>query len=270
MPSSDGLAGCGPAGSDAAAASAPVSGITASMRGSLTTKVAPRASPGLSAATVPPCSSTRLLTRASPRPSPPRVRVVELSPCRKRSNTYGRKSAAMPTPLSLTAICTWEFTRWSWTCTRPAFGVNFTALLRRFHITCRKRSGSPLTGPPGDASTVCSSMPLASAAGRMLSTVSTITVRRSTGLTSSRTCPVPMRETSSRSSISRTCALTFRRMICSARRDWSAGRSPRSSSVAHPKIALSGARSSCDRAERNWSLARLAASAAARPASAAR
>jgi hypothetical protein len=48
-------------------------------RGSVTVKRAPRPSPWLSAATPPPCSSTRCRTRASPSPSPPCGQVVLLS-----------------------------------------------------------------------------------------------------------------------------------------------------------------------------------------------
>ena len=39
-----------------------------------------------------------------PRPSPLWRRLIELSAWRKRSNTYGRKSAGMPMPVSLTKI----------------------------------------------------------------------------------------------------------------------------------------------------------------------
>ena len=69
-------------------------------RGSATVNVAPWPMPALSARTLPPCSSTRCLTIARPRPSPPCARVVELSAWRKRSNTCGRNSGAMPRPVS--------------------------------------------------------------------------------------------------------------------------------------------------------------------------
>jgi hypothetical protein len=42
----------------------------------------------------------------------------------------------MPAPLSLTLNEMWELTRSSITWMRPPFGVNFTALLNRFHTTC--------------------------------------------------------------------------------------------------------------------------------------
>ena len=59
----------------------------------------------------------------------------------------GRKSGRMPIPVSLTTISTCEFTRSRRTCTRPFFGVNFTAFDTRFQTTCCRRPGSPDTGP---------------------------------------------------------------------------------------------------------------------------
>ena len=53
----------------------------------------------------------------------------------------------MPMPVSLTTISTCEFTRSRRTCTRPRFGVNFTAFDTRFQTTCCRRPGSPDTGP---------------------------------------------------------------------------------------------------------------------------
>jgi hypothetical protein len=54
---------------------------------------------------------------------------------------------AMPIPVSLTTISTLEFTRSIRTWMRPCFGVNFTAFIIRFQTICRRRSGSPETGP---------------------------------------------------------------------------------------------------------------------------
>jgi hypothetical protein len=69
-------------------------------------------------------------------------------------------AGAMPWPVSLTMISTWEFTRWRWTCTRPLLGVNLTAFMRRFHSTCWSRAGSPITGPARGSSTLCTRIPL--------------------------------------------------------------------------------------------------------------
>ena len=45
-----------------------------------------------------------------------------------------------------------------------------TALVRRFQTTCWRRSGSPVTGPAAGSRTWSRRMPLASAAGRTVST----------------------------------------------------------------------------------------------------
>ena len=73
---------------------APRASSAASASGSSTVKVAPCFSPGLSARTWPPWSSTRSFTSARPTPSPPCARVLELSAWRKRSKRFGRTSAA--------------------------------------------------------------------------------------------------------------------------------------------------------------------------------
>jgi hypothetical protein len=66
----------------------------------------------------------------------------------KRSNKWGRKSAGMPTPVSLTVTATCEFTRSRRTCTRPRRSVNFTAFEHRFHRICRRRSEAAVLAPP--------------------------------------------------------------------------------------------------------------------------
>jgi hypothetical protein len=48
---------------------------------SVTVKVAPRFLPRLSALIVPPCALTIAFEMASPRPRPPKRRVIELCPC---------------------------------------------------------------------------------------------------------------------------------------------------------------------------------------------
>ena len=78
-----------PCRSTVGAASGRRSRSSASIRGRRTVKVEPRASPALSADTVPPCSSTRWRTSASPSPSPPWARVLEESLWRNRSKTWG-------------------------------------------------------------------------------------------------------------------------------------------------------------------------------------
>ena len=72
----------------------------AGLRGSTSTNAAPRPGPSLRAETEPPWSSTRCLAMERPTPRPPCARVVPSSACRKRSKTWGRKSGAMPIPVS--------------------------------------------------------------------------------------------------------------------------------------------------------------------------
>ena len=65
---------------------------------------------------------------------------------RKRSKTNGRKSAAMPRPVSLTVTSTCELTRARRSCTLPPRGVNLIAFDSRFQTICCSRSASPDTG----------------------------------------------------------------------------------------------------------------------------
>ncbi len=231
-----------------------------SRAGRRTVKVDPRPAPSLSARTVPPCSSTRWRTMASPRPRPPWCRVGELSACQKRSKTWGRTSGARPRPVSRTTILTEVRRRRSAISTRPPAGVNLTALDSRFHTTCWSRSGSPeTTAPPSTVEQ--RSTPLASAAGRTTSSAARTVPSSSSGRSSRRSLPVMMRETSRRSSMSLACARALRSMAARplASTAGSAAEAPRRS-CDQPSTALSGVRSSCDTTPRNSSLARLASS----------
>ncbi len=73
--------------------------------GSVTRNVAPCPSPGLSACTAPPWTSTRWRTIDRPRPSPPWVRVTELSACTNLLKRCGKTSGRMPMPVSPTVSC---------------------------------------------------------------------------------------------------------------------------------------------------------------------
>ena len=106
----------------------------------------------------------------------------------------------MPIPVSLTAISTCEFTRSSRTWMRPPRSVNFTAFEHKFHRICRRRSGSPETGARARIDHLVDRRPLASAAGRMVSSTSSMSGGSATAWTFSRSLPDTMRETSSTSS----------------------------------------------------------------------
>ena len=81
---------------------------------------------------------------------------------------------------------------------------------------------------------------------------------RSTSRTCSRSLPVTMRETSSRSSISRACARALRSMLSRPRARVASSALVERSTRAHPSTAFSGVRSSCDSVARNSSFSRLA------------
>src|SRR2546428_10363938 len=128
----------------------PVSRVGATIRtsgaasGSMTTNVAPWPSPPLLASTAPPCSSTRRRAMVSPSPRPAcRFVAPAAGAWRKASKTWGRKSAPMPSPVSLTAMRASPSWRSSVTSTQPLRGVNLSALLKRVQTTCCSRSGSP-------------------------------------------------------------------------------------------------------------------------------
>ena len=150
--------------------------------GSVTVSTAPRPLPGLSAATSPPCRSTRCLTIARPRPSPPWARFRLESACRKRSKTWGRNSGAIPSPVSLTRTRTRAPSRATSTVTRPPRGVNFTALARRFHATCWSLSASAHVQIDASSAERARATPLLSAEKRTTSSAA-----RTTATTSVRT-----------------------------------------------------------------------------------
>src|SRR5439155_205807 len=95
------------------------SSATDASSGSSTVKTAPCSVPALSARTLPPWRSTSPRTIARPSPRPPCRRVPELSACRNRSKTYGRKSGLMPSPVSRTVSRARSSTRSSAMRTRP-------------------------------------------------------------------------------------------------------------------------------------------------------
>ena len=246
-------AGCG-----ACAGAMTTEGTTAA-RGSRTVNTAPEVpSVLLAACTVPPCSSTRWRTIARPRPRPPCGRVEEESAWRNLSKTYGRNSGRMPGPSSATESSVCASRRRSRTRTRPPFGANLSALERRFQTTCCRRSASPeIAVAPGSRS--CSRRTSrACAAGPTVSRAAFTTSARLIGLTARRSLPAMIRDTSRMSEMSWFWMFAFRSIVSTARRVVSGSSFPERSMCAHPTIAWSGVRSSCDRVARNSSLRRFA------------
>ena len=182
---------------------------------------------------------------ASPSPSPPpRARAKGWPACRKRSKSRGKNPASIPRPSSSTTSSARrrsslvEILMW------PPGSQNLTELLSRFITTCCKRTASPQTSLALSASSRLTRTSFSCAAGVVASTAASITLRRSSGDSSSLSLPLMMRDTSSRSSISRACRLALRRIVSMAR-PCSAGASvPAWTMCAQPVIAFNGLRSS--------------------------
>ena len=189
------------------------SGVASCDTGRCTTNSLPWPSPALRASTWPPCIPTRLRTTVSPMPSPPRARSSDASPCAKRSKTKGRKSAAMPIPVSRTRIATPSPSRSAVSQMEPPRGVYLAALLSRLPTTCASRAGSASrrTGSPG--SETVKAWPRASMLARTISTACSTTVDSRTSSLRSVIFPCVMRDTSSRSSTSRARCRTCRSAI---------------------------------------------------------
>ena len=147
-------------------------------------------------------------------------------------------------------------------------GVNFTAFVSRFQNTCCRRPGSPRSRPARriqrDAQ---SQLACASTDGLTASIAALMTSLRSTGCTSSCTLPEMMRLMSSRSSMICACdaRIALDRLEAASRGPGCRAGSRRSS-VAQPRIALSGVRSSCETVARNSSFSRPTRSASSRAA----
>jgi len=106
-----------------------------------TVKVAP--SPWvLSTEIMPPCSSTRSWTYASPIPVPPWAEAPEDSACANRSKILLCRSGGMPGPVSDTSISAYSVVVDTETSTLPSSGVNLIALERRFPEMRSRASGS--------------------------------------------------------------------------------------------------------------------------------
>jgi len=85
----------------------------------------------------------------------------------------------MPWPVSVTRSCVLVPARTSSTSTLPSRGVNFTALLTRFHTTCCRRSGSPSTKSGSPLLWNPTWIDLACAAGPAVSIAARVTSARS-------------------------------------------------------------------------------------------
>ena len=108
----------------------------------------------------PAISETSRLLIASPRPVPPKRRVVEVSACSKASNSRDWASSSIPTPVSTTSQRSSTSPAFAVTCvasrrTDPC-SVNLTALPAKLSSTWPSRRASPhsISGSAGSIVTV--------------------------------------------------------------------------------------------------------------------
>ena len=173
----------------------------------------------------------------------------------------------MPIPVSATVIRAIDPLRSRPTCTFACGSLNLIAFESRFQTTCCSRAGSASTGPASGSTATSSSILFMSARPWTASIAASRTTTGSTGRRSTWSLPVTMRDTSSRSSISCARSFVFRSITsrpCAARAEASA---PTRRSRAHPSMAVSGVRSSCETIARNSSFALSAARSSRRESS---
>ena len=228
--------------------------------------------PGSDAAlSSPPMIETSRREIASPRPVPPKRRVVEVSAWVNGSNSCARCSRSMPIPVSRT--CTRSRAEASparfasaRTDTSPE-SVNLIALASRFVRICRRRCSSPRSVPGTEsAMKSVSSTPLACASGASIAPVESTTSRGSNGRSSRSSLPASIFEKSSTSLMTFSSASPELTAVSTSDRCSSlSGVSPSSSSM--PITPLSGVRISwlmlatksdlASDAARAWASARL-------------
>jgi hypothetical protein len=231
--------------------------------GSHTSNVLPWPRPSLRTPTRPPWASTSCLTMDSPGPRPPRERLLAASLCAKRSNTNGRKSAAMPCPASTISMRSPSASSVSTAVTTPPRGENLIALVARFQITCCNRSASARISRYGGCWRSSRRMSLSSNVGCNAPSAATSSSAGSIIARDSGSLPRFRRDMSSRSAIMRAGVRPLRSMA--ARPRWASSVPPRfCSTCVELRIALSGVRSSCDRTAMKSSFMRLVCSASPR------
>ena len=226
--------------------------------GRRTVNTLPAFAPPLSAATLPPCISTRRRTSDRPMPSPPCERSTVRPIWLNISNTPASASPAIPTPVSLTTTTACSPSRRTDSRMLPRAGVYLAALLSRLATTWAMRVASASTSSGWSGISTSSACWPASISGRLVSTALARMVRRSARWRLSSSLPPLMRATSSRSSIRCTMWPTWRSII-SLTLPTAAGLSPPRRITDRPlRIGASGLRSSCARVARNSVLRRSA------------
>ncbi len=232
-----------PGSSEAAVASG---AVRAGMR---TVKVVPSPS-RLDTSTEPPCSSVRSFTSARPMPVPSWVRPCWFSMRWNRSNTRGRCSSGMPTPVSATTSSMSAPALASVSLTPPA-SVNLKALESRFSTIFSQIARSTATGASSGSMPTSRESPALSKAERKFEASSAVNAPRSVGSNRAVARPASAREKSS-SVLTRRISRSPLRCTISRR-----GSPPcRMASSSGPSISVSGVRNSWLTLEKNAVLAR--------------
>ena len=149
---------------------------------------------------------------------------------------------------------------------RPSSGVDFIAWVSRCVTICESRISSPSTVPTDGSSVVSIVIFLRVAASATASRAASMAGVTRTGSRAISSVPVRIRERSSTSSMSWVCTRALRSIASRARAVASRSSMVPRSIRAHPAMAVSGVRSSCESIARNSSLERFAASASTRAA----
>mmetsp|Transcript_12875 Transcript_12875/g.36195 ORF Transcript_12875/g.36195 Transcript_12875/m.36195 type:complete len:236 (-) Transcript_12875:1166-1873(-) len=208
--------------------------------------------PGLlETATDPECLSTRVLTRASPRPVLRETLAGcwgELHECTNGSNTMSSMSAGIPGPVSLTSTTIWSPFVYPFRVIVPADRQNLTEFPSRLKNTCTIRSLSPLMGARSGGMIVFNST-FAARRGVRRTDASDKQSMRLTGPNSSARVSWPQAAVSSRLLTMRLSRLPLLRTAWRLRTSSSSSAlmlgSMRRASVS-PTMPFRGVRSSCD------------------------
>ncbi len=185
-----------------------------------------------------------------------------MSPCSKALKMCGSAAALMPMPVSSTLTTTQPSASLQvLTVIVPPVGVNLSAFLIRFQITCWSRAGSASAWCRSAARVKSIRTCLLSPSLRTISAVCWMSSCRSVGAGAMESLPRLIRVRSSRSSMSRASSSMLRRIIPSCSRNSVGSSGSLASAVAIISTGVSGVRSSWLSAARKSSLAREADSA---------
>ena len=204
---------------------------------------------------MPPCSATRLRTSVRPMPRPPCVRRFDRVTCVNMSNTEREVFAIDADAVVAHRDDDASGPSCDGTSIWPPGSVYLAALFSRLANTCVSRTASPSTMSGSSARSTVSAWSAASISGRLVSTAVCQNVGRAPPAPAATSIsPRVMRETSSRSSTSRTRWPAWRSITPTTRPDRGSGRGRASAARAQVRSGASGLRSSWPSVARNSSL----------------